>query len=143
MKQCITCKTEYTLENFHKCTANKDGKSPYCKQCHRKRCIEWQHNNKEKVKAVRRNTALKRLYGITHSDYLEMLEKQEHLCAGCNVHIDEHNNNFSVDHCHKTNKVRGLLCNNCNRGLGLLQDSQEVLTNLIKYLEEHSGITHE
>ncbi len=44
---------------------------------------------------------------------------------------------FDVDHCHITKTVRGLLCNNCNRGLGHFQDDTENLQKAIKYLEKH------
>ena len=42
----------------------------------------------------------------------------------------------AIDHCHDTGKIRGVLCNECNRGLGLLKDNKEILSNAIKYLDE-------
>lgn len=82
---------------------------------------------------------LKRNYGITFNDYREMLKDQNHKCKICNgsgFKMKEHHNLLLVvDHCHETKKVRGLLCHNCNRGIGLLQDSVSNLASAISYLE--------
>jgi hypothetical protein len=89
----------------------------------------------------RRNTcarchSLKRRYGITFDEYRALLEKQDYRCAICKTEDMKTARTewFAVDHCHESGEVRGLLCNNCNRGIGLLQDSVEVLENAINYL---------
>lgn len=78
-------------------------------------------------------------YGLTVKEYYEIFDKQMGLCYICKeqgfkMHegIKE---NLVVDHNHKTNKVRGLLCNNCNRGLGLFKDNITNLENAIRYLK--------
>ena len=78
----------------------------------------------------RRDEILRSRYGINENTYNEMYSRQEGLCAICGTHKDR----LDVDHCHTTNKVRGLLCNNCNRGIGHLQEDVNVMTNAIKYL---------
>jgi len=82
---------------------------------------------------------LKRTYGITYDDYLRMLEEQQHRCAICpseGFTMDpKHKLKLVVDHCHTTGRVRGLLCHNCNRALGLLKDSRSSLERAIGYLE--------
>ena len=82
---------------------------------------------------------LKRTYGIDYSDYLRMLEEQNHKCKVCGSKgfkmKETHNLLLVVDHCHTTGEVRGLLCHNCNRGIGLLQDNVGNLKSAIKYLE--------
>lgn len=83
---------------------------------------------------------LKRNYGITHSQYQEMLKEQDSkcfLCDGPGFLMDKakHKLNLVVDHCHTTGKVRGLLCHNCNRALGLFKDNQEVLLKAVDYLK--------
>lgn len=82
---------------------------------------------------------LKRNYGITLLDYQQMLEQQGHRCAICNgegfVMKGCHRMKLVVDHCHKTGVVRGLLCHNCNRALGLLKDSTDSLKSATRYLE--------
>lgn len=69
-------------------------------------------------------------YGITLDDYNKMLENQGGRCAICGSISGA----LFVDHCHKTGRVRGLLCCSCNTGIGLLKDNIDVLTNAIKYL---------
>lgn len=81
---------------------------------------------------------LKRNYKITLEEYQFMFEKQEGLCAICRKEgfkmSERQRQGIVIDHCHKTGKVRGLLCHNCNRALGLFSDSIQNLTNAISYL---------
>ena len=78
---------------------------------------------------------MKRAYGLDFKDYERMLEEQNGVCAIC---ISPPPNNrktrLAIDHCHKTGKVRGLLCDKCNRSIGLLKDDVSVLKSAIKYL---------
>ena len=100
----------------------------------RKNRMDWAKDNPEKVK----NTILKRKYKITLDRYNELYIKQGGVCAVCferetmkylgKVRV------LCVEHDHKTGKVRGLLCSNCNRALGLLQDSPVVVNSLKEYL---------
>lgn len=81
---------------------------------------------------------LKRTYGITMEDYNRMFDEQEGLCCVCDkpgwTMADHHKLTLVVDHCHASGDVRGLLCHNCNRALGLLKDSTENLQRAIQYL---------
>lgn len=85
---------------------------------------------------VHRNISYKRNFGITLNDYNIILKNQKGKCAICKQK-ESNGKNLSVDHDHKTGKVRGLLCNNCNRSLGLLKDDISVLKNCIKYLKKN------
>lgn len=83
---------------------------------------------------------LTRCYGITYGDYLRMLEEQRELCKICGregfvMDVDRHKLKLVVDHCHTTLKVRGLLCHNCNRALGLFRDNLTDLQSAIDYLK--------
>lgn len=87
---------------------------------------------------------LKRKYGLTYEAYYELLQKQNGVCAICGT--DNPGNarggrcpRMAVDHCHKTRKVRGLLCQSCNKGLGNLKDSPDVVEKAISYLKEYVG----
>jgi hypothetical protein len=81
---------------------------------------------------------LKRNYGIGFDKYLSLLEDQKKLCKICNgpgfTMKDTHNLKLVVDHDHETGKIRGLLCHNCNRGLGLFKDSTKSLQKAVEYL---------
>lgn len=81
----------------------------------------------------------KKSYGLTYKEVLKLRKKQNELCAICGekgfMMNDRVKSPLNVDHCHETGKIRGLLCHNCNRGLGLFQDSIERLKSAIAYLE--------
>lgn len=79
-----------------------------------------------------RDRVLQNRYGITLQQYTTLLEKQGGLCAICGK---EDLIRLCVDHDHKTGIVRGLLCGNCNQGLGKFKDSLELLIQAIDYLE--------
>jgi hypothetical protein len=99
-------------------------------------CGAVDNTTKSGRKACARCQSLKRRYGISFDDYKSLLEKQDYRCAICKTEDMKTARTewFAVDHCHESGKVRGLLCNNCNRGVGLLQDSVEILENAINYL---------
>ncbi len=63
-----------------------------------------------------------------------MLIEQDHKCLICEVSVEEFPQILAVDHDHATGEVRGLLCNKCNRGIGLLGDSTQNLKRAIEYL---------
>jgi len=73
-------------------------------------------------------------YGITMADYNQMYINQQGRCAICNTHQIYLKKALAIDHDHNTGKVRGLLCSNCNLGIGNLKDSIKSLKNAIKYL---------
>ena len=80
---------------------------------------------------------MKRTYGLDFKDYKEMLDKQGGVCAICSSPPpNNRKTRLAIDHCHKTGKVRGLLCDRCNRSIGLLKDDISILKNAIKYLNK-------
>ncbi len=94
---------------------------------------EWRRKNPERHASARRRFKLWSKYGLTTEQYRTLLDKQEGTCAICSQ--DAPARALHVDHDHETGEVRGLLCNNCNRGLGLLKDDVVVLRSAITYLE--------
>jgi len=100
---------------------------------YREKCLEA---SKNRSKRSRINTRLKSAFGIDIEDYEKMLEKQNGTCAICGAtQADARKHRLHVDHCHDTGKVRGLLCSNCNMGLGKFQDDLQLLKNAVSYLE--------
>ena len=94
--------------------------------------------NPEHYKNRHRKYVLRNLYGMTEEQYQELLIKQGHCCAICGTDKPTGKwRTFGVDHCHHTGKVRGLLCNECNRGIGLLKDSPELVLKAYDYLKNH------
>lgn len=88
-----------------------------------------------------------RTYGIGVKEWRAMHEDQAGLCAIClgeGFHMrEDHQQKLMVDHCHDTGQVRGLLCHNCNRALGLLQDSKRIVKRVLEYLERATTIREE
>lgn len=119
------------------------------RELNRVKNIAWRQKNKEKyqesVAKYKKNNPqkiqnykLKKRYGISLDEYSELYKLQGGKCAICNK-LETATHNFTkktiklaVDHCHKTGKVRGLLCQNCNRGIGKFHDNIENLENAIK-----------
>jgi Recombination endonuclease VII len=91
--------------------------------------------HRESVHAYR----IKRMYGITKIQYEAMLKAQRGVCAICKG-INKNRNHLYVDHDHIDNRVRGLLCKDCNHALGLLQDSPERARLFIAYMERHGQL---
>ena len=101
----------------------------------REKVLETQKKWNEKNFERRKNVILKNVYGITLDDYYKMFNEQKGKCAICSKHQNKLIKKLSVDHCHKTNKVRGLLCKNCNVALGFYEKYDKELFE--KYLKKH------
>ena len=99
---------------------------------------EWRKKNPDKSK----NNDLKKTYGITLDEYDELLNMQQKVCAICGnpetaVDNKGHIRMMPVDHCHRTGKIRGLLCTGCNTALGGFKDDIDLLEKAIKYLKNN------
>ncbi len=84
-------------------------------------------------RAIRKST-LKRKYGLTPEDYNKMFEAQEGCCAICNVYQSESEIRMAIDHDHKTGRIRGLVCRDCNLFLGHLEKKCGLLLRALEYL---------
>ena len=125
-------------------TTKSSGSSEYHREYYRKnkeacKARQLRYNASPKGINTRRESWLKKEYGISVEDYDALLLKQENKCAICDIHQMELKKSFDVDHCHKTNKVRGLLCNCCNQAIGLFKDSPENVKRAIEYLRRGNG----
>lgn len=83
----------------------------------------------------REDVIIRRQYGISMQEFDELLQMQNNSCAICNKSIEALRRRMNIDHCHDTNKVRGILCTGCNTGLGHLGDNIEGLEKAIQYLK--------
>ena len=93
----------------------------------------WRDANPEKVRAQKRREHLKSRYGLTESEFNTILTQQNGKCAICLEDPDRRG--MAIDHCHKTGKIRGLLCHHCNSVLGHARESLRVLSRAVSYLQ--------
>lgn len=106
---------------------------------------KWAHRG-EMNPGWDRERSLKRKWGLTREDLKEMSEAQNNVCAICkepetSVHgPSQQVKHLAIDHCHKSGKIRALLCNRCNTTLGKVKESVGLLKSMIEYLEQHNGI---
>lgn len=105
---------------------------------------KWRDANRQYNSDRQRQYQIKAKYGMSLEDYEVMFEAQGRVCAICGT--DNPHNRwkvFAIDHCHETGEIRGLLCNKCNRGIGLLDDDPDRLTAAADYLLRHKEVTQE
>ena len=160
MKRCSECGKKKPKGKFFSDATRKDGLSYICKDCKIKRTNKYQKRHPEKVKTYSKNYALKnvlsnrerrkryyarhkntrvlhqhlkKLYGITLEEFKALLKKQKGVCAICKEKCTR-KSRLSVDHDHKTKRVRGLLCDHCNNGIGRFKDNVKILERAIIYL---------
>jgi len=129
-KRCPDCGLTKPLEEFPRNRNSKDGRHAYCKPCHNARTAE----TRQRLYGGGRHYHLKRRYGIGADDFDRMVADQGGVCLICERPDPEH-----VDHDHVTGKVRGILCFNCNGGLGQFKDDIDALLAAAAYLERTSS----
>ena len=139
---------EFYQKNKEKIKANNKKYSLEHKMKIINRYKKYYQNNKEKIKVKnkkyrdthkewKKEYQLKRKYGLSISDFNNMLLAQNMRCAICNEPFDLNNpHSIHVDHNHKTGKIRGILCSNCNWAIGYFKDNPEYIDNASKYLRE-------
>lgn len=112
-----------------------------CKHCAFKTGQKHPHNKgvykrtESERRKLNRNYALKRNFGITDEEYSKMLISQGGKCKICNIHQNNLPKPLYVDHCHNSKKVRGLLCQKCNAGLGMFKENTNIMMTAIEYLK--------
>lgn len=135
MKTCPRCKTSKPFYEFAKHSRRADGLQSQCKDCKHKTDQEYYQKNVEKItarvstpEARRRQRARK--YSISEENVKELELRSGGFCEICKVAVAT-----CIDHCHKTNQVRGLLCGACNKGLGFFGDDAARLAAAAVYLQ--------
>jgi hypothetical protein len=135
MKICRVCGEAKSTEEYYRHPKTRDGYFGSCKDCERDRSRNAQREKREQDSDYARNAHLKSLYGITIADYMDMLTIQDGCCAICaSIEARAQGGNFNVDHDHETGKIRALLCDNCNRGIGVFKDNPNYLIAAAHYI---------
>jgi hypothetical protein len=133
VKTCTVCKKEKSITSF-----SKDGRyhKSSCKEC----VAKWVKSHrgtidKKDLDKYNRKNKLKAKYNLTEREYEAMHTGQHSVCAMCKEECNEHNL-LSVDHCHSTGIVRGLLCARCNKALGVYEEICKIAET---YLAAHGA----
>lgn len=129
MKKCSACEVEKVDEEFY--TRKSGGLSSLCRSCGKTVCRQRYSSKTEEYWA----SNLLHKYGLTSAQYASMLASQGGKCANQACRRPPGRRRLNVDHCHKTGVVRGLLCDGCNKGLGLFQDDPSRLRGMATYLD--------
>ncbi len=133
MKKCTRCNLFVNQDDL-----GHAGKGYWCKKCVNEYQRSWSKSNPIKRNEYARKGWLRRNYGMTVDDFRLLLTEQGGRCAICGTDRSGQKSKYlHVDHCHKTKKVRGLLCDLCNRGLGYFRDESGLLLAAAKYLKKH------
>lgn len=150
-KQCQDCKQWFPVSGFPEMKRKNRTGGPYyhpkCAECHKRYHREYyQARRKEDPTYGRlsnRDVTLRK-YGLTPEDYDRLLAAQDGRCAICGKEpgatsgVDR--NRLVIDHSHATGKVRALLCDFCNRGLGIFFDDPDLLLAAVKYLRRFEEV---
>lgn len=144
-KKCSACETSKHLEMFPLRAVGKIGRNSRCRDCLSR--IRAERNNKswtgrrihhrppQEKKRIRRGTYLKSKYGVTIEQYELMLIDARGVCQICGQDEVGHKGRaLSVDHCHRTGVVRGLLCSMCNTAIGKFKDDPELMEKAAAYV---------
>jgi hypothetical protein len=157
LKTCIICAVPKPLEEFgDNGYTRKDktkGKRNDCRECCNKRRSRYFKDEEKRAdinkrrrrtysedseprRSQNRKYSLKTLYGLTVEQVDGRLAEIDHCCEICGQHESESYRGLKVDHCHDTKENRGMLCQNCNNGLGHFKDDIDSLLRAVEYLLE-------
>lgn len=160
MKTCKICKEEKEISEFYVKDKKTNRLETCCKICNhikqrdkrklnpikekeknkkqylnsRERRINYAREYRKKYPEKTRATNWKSKYNLTPDDFYNKLNNQNNKCAICERDMNDYGKIFCVDHSHETNKVRGLLCDPCNYGLGFYEKYKHKYE---EYLEKH------
>lgn len=134
MKTCTKCNLEKPIERFQV----RNGKPiSRCKDCIWAANKKWREENPERHAENNRRSQLRynlrNVYNLSEEELEDALNKSKGICSIC-----EKETELVIDHCHKREQFRGLICVHCNRGLGAFFDSPEIMQKAIEYLKVHA-----
>jgi hypothetical protein len=98
-------------------------------------------HGRSKTKDYYNELMIRQTYGLEYHEYLSMVDDHKGVCAICGAEPPkgQHKKRLNIDHCHKTGAIRGLLCDCCNRALGLMRDNAQLLSKAIDYLTKYAN----
>ena len=138
-KLCGRCKSEKDIADFSPSFAKRNG--TWCRPCVRAYYKIHRHSNvfgnASYRKAFKKNNLTRKCkrLGISADEFTRLYKLQDGKCALCEIDQGECIKRFAIDHDHATGIVRGLLCDKCNRGIGLLNDSPSILIKAAEYVQ--------
>jgi nitrate/TMAO reductase-like tetraheme cytochrome c subunit len=136
-KVCKLCEQEKPLGDFYSSYdkwANKKYVGTRCKPCH----LKYKQDSLNTPKN-RKREKLKLRYGLSYEQWEKIREEENFSCMICGISEEGTGKHLSVDHCHNSGKVRGVLCNSCNTMLGHAQDNIKILESAVNYLQNQGG----
>lgn len=163
-KVCSRCGETKSLDAFHRHPRSPGGRHPRCKPCrsvytrqryaeNRARLLaadraykkrnrerlnaearEYQAKYRDRIRVATKEARLRRKYGLSGNQWQALFASQGSACAACRATAPGGSGRWHTDHCHDTQKVRGILCHSCNVALGLLQESPSRILALHAYL---------
>lgn len=150
-KVCSNCNKDLPISEFYVGIYGSGGKQSSCKSCQKKKSRAWRRDNPDQARVVaktwelnnkrrRKDLTLRRDHGIGLEEYEALFSKQKGVCAICKQLLIGSKGHLDVDHDHTTGKIRGLLCNSCNRGIGFLKDCPTTLRSAADYLESCQAV---
>ena len=95
---------------------------------------DFRYKDKHFNQIQRKVSCIRHNYALSKKKYLDLFVIQDYKCILCGSEIKPFTRKSHIDHCHKTNKVRGILCNKCNLGLGMFKENVDILNKAISYL---------
>lgn len=121
LRTCKYCQTEKSEEEFYRTSSR-------CKVCQ----AQYYTDNKERFKPFVKDSHLKRNYNLSLKEFDSILKTQN---GGCNI-CGREDRTLCVDHCHDTGKVRGILCRQCNTGIGQFNDDPVLIEKALEHLRK-------
>ena len=135
-RKCSDCGRCKNLNQFYKDHSKLLGREYRCKICSKRKSKIFRFKNPGLGKEYWKKYRLEKEFGLSIIEYNSLLRDQDSKCAICgNPFIKTPN----IDHNHETGKIRGLLCRDCNLGIGYFGDNLMLIKKAINYLKKYSG----
>jgi hypothetical protein len=137
-KPCPRCQRTLLLGEFTVAPGRADGRSALCTSCDKEHHREYYASTRSRWL----NRSRAKRYGITPDEYTRLFAEQNGVCAICRRPCKRYGDVLPVDHDHGTGRIRGLLCENCNHGLGKFKDDPDLLIAAAAYLLQGTDLLH-